>query len=413
MLDIWPAFLPIVVSESLWASLEHADNIVAALEHNDRVREISLWRFPTPESERFVAAMQKPFPALECLEIGLSGDPKLVLPGSFLGRSAPRLRSLRLVDIIFPALTKLLLSTSHLVRLDMLGIANQQRIPHAGYISPEAMVTCLSTLTRLETLRFGFISPLSHPDQPSQLLPPFKRVVIPSLRQLEFEGVCEYLEDLVARIDTPVLGQFRIRFLNQLILGITQLHQFIGRTETLTAPDHADIFFSKDNVEAILSTQTCSILLGVSCHGTGWQLSFLAQVCGRTLPAISNIERLDVRERPGCPLQDDAESTQWLELVLPFFAVTQLYQSEKLALHCVPALQQLVGEGRMGALPTLQNLFLEEFRPLDSVQEVIGQFVAAREPSGDSVAIHYETPEERDGQLSLSHHKQELHTSCL
>jgi len=141
MLDIWPAFLPIVVSESLWASLGHADNIVAALEHNDRVREISLWRFRTPESKRFVAAMQKPFPALERLEIRLFGDPKLVLPDSFLGGSAPRLRSLHLVYIIFPALTKLLLSTSHLVRLDMLGIANQQRIPHAGYISPTMNAT--------------------------------------------------------------------------------------------------------------------------------------------------------------------------------------------------------------------------------------------------------------------------------
>jgi len=256
------------------------------------------------------------------------------------------------------------------------------------------MVTCLSTLTRLETLCFGFISPLSRPDQPSQLLPPFEHVVIPSLRQLEFEGVCEYLEDLVARIDTPVLRQFRIRFFNQLIFGVTQLHQFIGRTETLTAPDHADIFFSEDNVEAILSTQTGSILLGVSCHGTDWQLSFLSQVCGRSLPAISNIERLDIREKKMrySPLGDDVENAQWLELLLPFMAVTELYLSEELALRCVPALQQLVGEVGTGALPTLQNLFLEEFRLSDSVQEVIGQFVAARELSGNSVAIHHKTP---------------------
>ena len=163
MLDIWPTFLPIVVSESCWVTCEDAesDNIVAALEDSGRVCDISLWRSETPESERFVAAMQKPFPALETLEIRLFGDPKLVLPDSLLGGSAPRLRSLHLVDMVFPALPKLLSSTSHLVRLDMLRLMGQERIPHAGYISPGAMVTCLSTLTRLETLRFGFISPVS------------------------------------------------------------------------------------------------------------------------------------------------------------------------------------------------------------------------------------------------------------
>ena len=242
--------------------------------------------------------------------------------------------------------------------------------------------------------RFASVSfPLSRSDQPSQLLPPSERVVIPSLKELAFEGVCEYLEDLVARIDTPVLCQFLIRFLNQLIFDITQLHQFIGRTEKLTAPNHADIFFSDDNVEAILFTQAGSILLGVSCNGTDWQLSFLSRVCGRSLPVISNVQCLDIREDPcGRRLQDDVENAQWLELLLPFIAVMELYLSEKLALRCVPALQQLAGEVKIGALPTLQHLFLEGFQPSDSVQEVIGQFVAARELSGNSLAIHCKTP---------------------
>ena len=88
-------------------------------------------------------------------------------------------------------------------------------------------------------------------------------------------------------------------------------------------------------------------------------------------------------------MRDDVENAQWLELLLPFIAITELYLSEELALRCVPALQQLVGEVGIGALPTLQNLFLEKLQPSDSVQEVIGQFVAARELSGNSVAIHY------------------------
>ena len=394
MLDIWPAFLPIDVRESLRddeLSFEQVDNITAALERNDRVCEIFLYNFDTPQLERFAAAMQQPFPVLRDFYLSLDDNQTTpVLPDSFLGGSAPRLRSLHLAFIIFPALTNLLLSTSHLVHLDILGNSGN---PHAGYISPEAMVTCLSTLTRLETLRFGFNSPRSRPDQPSQLLPPSERVVIPSLRSLEFKGVCEYLEDLVARIDTPVLCQFRMTFINQLIFGTTQLHQFIGRTEKLSAPNHADLSSYHGYAEAVLFSQAGSIVLGVLCGGTDPQLSLLAQVCGWSWPAISNIKRLDIREDPGCPLQDDVENTQWLELLLPFIAVTELYLSEEVALRCVPALQELVGEGGIGALPALQSLFLEKPQPSNSVQEVIGRFVAARELSGNSVATHYESPQ--------------------
>jgi len=117
-------------------------------------------------------------------------------------------------------------------------------------------------------------------------------------------------------------------------------------------------------------------------------------VIDRSLPAISNIQRLDIREDPcGRHLRGDVEYAQWLELLLPFIAVTELYLSEELALRCVPTLQQLAGEVGIGALPTLQHLFLEGFQPSDSVQEVIGQFVAARELSGNSLAIHCKTPQ--------------------
>ena len=57
------------------------------------------------------------------------------------------LQDLYLTRIEFPGLPKLLLSVTHLVRLTLWDI------PHSGYFSPEAMVTCLSVLTRLEKLR--------------------------------------------------------------------------------------------------------------------------------------------------------------------------------------------------------------------------------------------------------------------
>ena len=89
MLDTWPP-LPIVIYDDE-CSEEGADNIIAALEHNDRVCRIIIG-FTSSVSGRVVKVMQKPFPQLTRLVLH-SYEPTLVLPGTFLGGSAPHLRS--------------------------------------------------------------------------------------------------------------------------------------------------------------------------------------------------------------------------------------------------------------------------------------------------------------------------------
>src|SRR6266852_949881 len=63
-LDIWPP-LPLIVSNSGYG-LSGVDNVVAALEHSDRVCHIDLHIYSTSEWEHVPnsAAMQKPFPEL-------------------------------------------------------------------------------------------------------------------------------------------------------------------------------------------------------------------------------------------------------------------------------------------------------------------------------------------------------------
>jgi hypothetical protein len=94
--------------------------------------------------------MVEPFPALTHLDIFYYYHPPLVLPNTFLGGSAPRLQCLKLWRIPFLTLPELLLSTSELVHLIL------HAIPTSGYISPDAMVTGLSALTRLATLTIQF-----------------------------------------------------------------------------------------------------------------------------------------------------------------------------------------------------------------------------------------------------------------
>ena len=178
------------------------------------------------QMEEVLAAMQVPFP--ELTELWLTSDLETVpvIPDSFLGRFAPRLREFHLDGISVPRLPNLLLSTTHLVALGLINI------PHSGYISPEAIVALISVLSRLETLYIVFQSPQSRPDGETRP-PPSKRSVIPALTSLHFKGVIEYSEDLVNHIDTPQLDDLRITLFNHIDFDILRLAQFINRTPKL------------------------------------------------------------------------------------------------------------------------------------------------------------------------------------
>jgi hypothetical protein len=176
MLDIWPV-LPLVIVSRAFDALG-ADNIIALLEHGDRVRQIDLKDVASSQLKKGLAAMQVPFPELTRLLLRSHDDAMSVLPDSFLGGSVPRLRYLLLDRIPFPGLPKLLLSADHLDDLHL------ENIPHSGYILPEATVTALSTLTSLEQLSMEFQSPLSCPDRASRRPPPPTRAVLSVLTEL-------------------------------------------------------------------------------------------------------------------------------------------------------------------------------------------------------------------------------------
>jgi len=212
---------------------------------------------------------------------------------------------------------------------------------------------------------------------------------------LEFGGVSEYLEDLVARIDAP-LFYLRITFFNQLLFDTPQLAQFISRTPTLKVRGGAHVSFSDLGVSVALLSSPWThpiegLILRTSCKQSDWQLPSLAQLCRSSLPlrVISSLEQLFIRENKQLQLhwQDDIESSQWLELLRPFTAVKDLYLSQEFAPRIAPALQELVEGRAMEVLPALQNLFLEEPQPSGPVEEAVGQFVAARQLSDYPIAV--------------------------
>ena len=382
--DVWPA-LPLAICDFNYYR-GSVYNIVALLERSDLVRQIDLWFGSSSQLEDLSKAMQVPFPELTHLELHQFGQtvPVLPLSDSFLGGSAPQLRFLFFHRIPYPGLPKLLLSATHLTQLYL------DDIPHSGYISPEAMVACLSTLTSLELLSLKLESPPPRTDRESRRLPPLTRIVLPVIKHFTFKGVVEYLEYLVARIDAPRLRFLDITFFNDIVFDAPQLARFIGHAPMLEAFDKAEIGLDDGTASIELSSSKLDahIKVRISCRELDWQLSFLEQVCTSSLPPLSTLEDLYMRGRPWPQdWKDIIDYAQCLELLHSFTTVKNLYLSKELAPCVVPALQDLVGGRTTEVFPNLQNIFVKELEESGPVQEGIRKFVSARRVSSHPITV--------------------------
>jgi hypothetical protein len=384
LLDVWPA-LPLLIFGRGDYTTGSVDNILAVLERSDRICEIHLEGISSLHLEVISAAMQVPFPELTYL--GLYSNHKSVFPYSFLGGPAPRLQSLAFQGISFPGLPRLLLCATNLVFLQLFDIP---------YIPPEAMVTALTALTCLQSLLLRSQSPVFRPDQPSRCPPPSTRSVLPVLTYIYFRGVSDYLDDIVACIDTPRLDDLSISFFIEIEFDTPQLIQFISRTPAFQAFKGARLFFKDGHARIELLSQTPGsrvLNFDILCGDVGWQMSTLGKVCSSCLPPLSMLEDLyiSVRQDSGLLRPDDFENTLWLEILDRVASVMNLYLSGEAAPRIAPALEELVGARTMEVLPTLRNIFLEGLQPSGHIQEGIGQFVSSRQVAGHPIAVsHWE-----------------------
>jgi hypothetical protein len=363
------------------------DNIIAALGHSNRVCQVFLMGLASWQLEKVLALMQVPFPELTILQLWSHEETPPVIPDSFLGGSAPRLQQLWLCGIPFPGLPKVLLSSNRLVSLWLADI------PHSGYISPEAMVSLLSVLSSLISLSLEFESPQSRPDRGRRSLPPEKRSILPVLDYFRFKGTTDYLEDLVTFIGATQLKTLHITFFNQIDFDCPRLAQFINYAPTLRARDEAYVQFGDCTASIKLRYRTSKfdfdhLLIKVSCREPDLQLSSVFQVCNFSLPPASTVEDLYIEQEHSEVIWEGAiENPLWLELLLPFTAVKNLYLSEQFAPGIAAALQELIGDRITEVLPGLRNIFVERLELPRPFQKNIGQFFSARQLSDHPVAI--------------------------
>ena len=380
-LGIWPP-LPITISckRMLW---DGSSNVIAAFEHSNRISDVEIFDIIGSALKNLLGMMRGPFPILRYFYLRSSHKSIPVVPETFLGGSKPRLETFMLSGIPFLSFPKFVFSA---ISIQFLSLCD---IPNSGYISPETMAICLAALPNLIYLSIGFRSPRSRPIQIGPL--PLIRSVLPALARLIFHGVSKYLEEFVARIDTPSLWQLHVVYFMDPIFHIPRLHDFIQRTEGLMPCNQACMEFTSPAINIILGSRA-QFKMEIRCQRPDWQLSSMAQIFGQLLPLLSQVEQLEIRE--GFWLEysrwrddPDMSPSLWLELLHLFVAVWSLHVSEVLVPPIAVALQEL-GEGRtMEVLPALQILSLEGLQQAGCVQKVIQSFVTSRQLSGHPIVI--------------------------
>ena len=406
-LGYWPAF-PLVVdysflrNKSLDGSItpEDLDNILAALEQRDRVRHIDLSVSGSLMAYLF-AVMEEPFPALNHLLLSCTdrdkdqvfedededeGEDRLVIPSKFLGGSAPRLREISLFNIPFPTIPPILSSASDLVKLQL------EDIPRTPFPSPEAMVACLAVLTRLEDISIEFQSELSTRRRNHLRPSPETWVVLPAVASISYTGDNAYLEDFVARINTPLLNLIDIKYSDEdFDYQVTELIKLIERSNLQPSRfGFVEIFFEPRKTTFLLRPPNNPNEFAIAIQISSWggvrsqavdMTQMLSQV-SQVSAMISDVVRLDIEA--ASPWETDEEcmdheimesmddsGVKWLELFHPFNAIKTLYISSQLTEGVARAFGELTVETIAQVLPALELLHLEghPFMPLRQIAE--------------------------------------------
>ena len=404
-LGYWPAF-PLVIDYSRsrnksfdrGIALKDMDDIFAALEQCDRVRHINLSVSSSLMAYLF-AVMEEPFPALTHLLLSCTDPDKvrvlededenedgLVIPSKFLGGSATRLHEISLFNIPFPTIPAILSSASGLVKLQL------ENVPRTPFPSPEAMVSCLAVLTKLEDISIEFQSALSTRHRNHLRPSPETWAVLPALASILYKGDNAYLEDFVARINTPLLNSIDITYSDEdFDYRVTELIKLIERSNLqLSRFGFVEIFFEPRKTTFFLRPQTNPNERVIAIQISSWggvrsqvadMTEMLSQV-SQVSSMISDVVRLDIEASSPWEMDEDFMDREimesmdgagvgWLELFHPFIAIKTLRISSQFTENVARAFEELTAETITQVLPTLELLRLEGnmFMPVKEIVE--------------------------------------------
>ena len=373
----WPEF-PLTLKYTISPD-EDDDDVIFALKHPDRVRRVDLSiRHSDSIVHEVLEVMEVPFPALTHLDLAgpdSEDDPEIFdLSGRFLGQSAPCLEHIHLDAISFPALPKLLSSARGLVCLELRNI-------HATcykHLSSKAMVGGLAGLTKLINLSINFTYTDEDPsyyELPQKRSRPM-RATLPALTQFKFTGECDYLEALIAQIDTPQVEVFKVAYPTPEV-QTSQLSQYFDRTERLESARfrRAQVSFDRGKAQIELDRsqgecdQVC-LSLSVAIEDDYYNVPCLLDQLDDIL---SDVDHLSVEMgRYWTNRGDRSETSKWLAFLRIFPAVEVLCVSGGIAVNIASTLENIPGESVTEVLPALRLLHLRNGdEPVGSIERFV------------------------------------------
>ena len=381
------------------------ENIIIVLEHSDRVGHLGL-HLTDLLLGTLATLIQKPFPALTHLTIISEsiGEHTPVLPAEFLGGSVPCLQEITLSSISFPALPTLLLSARDLVALNLC------QVPPTDYFSPEALVTYLAALPRLETFDIRFQSTTSYPDQIQPHGPhPITRTLFPALTDFHLDASGKYLEDFTARIDCPRLNSFYIVYFVQLVQVDCQATQLVRFFERLVGPETSPFKEAKvrlDTPDVFLHTYCPNnypewdrhlARTIISNHRTDWQEIPWTHLLRHFSPILSSVLYLKFMANYYSLVFPNSERDYFdLPHLQQFSAVQAICVYQPLAENIAYLLEFFSGEMVAEALSSLDLICLENQPEVECIEK----FTTVRQLSGRHVTVA-DTVAEFDQQLKF------------
>jgi hypothetical protein len=363
---------------------EDEENIIVALKQAERVASINLTVTNTL-LENLSTIISEPFAELEELVLLSRMSLQLTFPKKF--GWGPRLRTLHSTRVTIPALPQLLSTSTALIDLQLHGI------PNVGYFSPNAFADALSEMTQLETLSLHFISLSPRRDYLSSPPSSGERVVLPALKFLKYRGTSKYLDNFVARIDAPRLGDIDIMFFSQPTMDASELGRFINRIEMQRSNDQAEIVSSQSAI-SIRFTQLNSptrLELRIACKELDWQLSSIVQTLDRFSDFLFRVENLNISTTESPSERDDVGAEQWAELLHAFGGTKYFHAAGAHVTDILCALRPADGvlttDTRM--LPALSSVTAMKSVVMDGpFWDVVQSIITSRWLSGRPVEVY-------------------------
>ncbi|KAN0134703.1 hypothetical protein V8E53_007488 [Lactarius tabidus] len=335
--------------------LEDQNNASFALQHHPNlIREIDLF-LTKPLFLKVGPQLLASFPAIEYLRLeSWNQTESPTLPAGFLGKSAPRLRHLLLIGVAFPTFPLQLLSARDLVFLQ-LGFVSR-----SAYISPETLSIGLSATTRLKCLVIEFppIGSNFFSETGSVGRSLTATAILPALTKFHFDGDNAYLEDLISRIDSPILK----RLFKPSAFGTRQLSQFTCRPNSL--------WLVPTEIDPQVTLPYC-----------------IKQLSERR----SSVSRLDMKSVLPCQWSppwlypNEMDPSLWVNFFCSLERVTALEVAGVFVQIIGSVLEQLPGEMVRRVLPALKDLHIGRCETAGPFEK----FVNARRSSGCPLTVQY------------------------